>query len=522
MALIRHTAAISGLTFSSRIFGVVRDACIAMVIGTTAAGDAFFIAFRPFDLLRKMAGDGIFSIAFVPPFSRHVQAGRRDEAVAMVTSALGMLSVVSGLLISAGWILAPWVLQFMAPGFAPGGDQFVLTLALFRTMMPYVWVILLISVCMGVLNSLGNFWVPGATPLIFNLVLILFALTVTRAMAVPVTGLAVGVMAGGLLQLVFQMPFMFRQGLIRPARFVWNHPGVRDGIGKMIPCTVGAASYQVNMLVISFMASFLVDGSISYLYFAERLIQFPVALIAVSVSTVLLPFFSRKAAAGEMRGINDVFDTGIRLAVFVSIPAMAGLMILNEPIVRLLFGRGAFDASAVTRTAECLLYLAPGIGAFIGVRLFVTLHYALNSTWHPFYAGILSMGINLAGGPVLMYFMGLKGLALGVTVSSMAGFFFLMYHPPAGMKLSKSGILVSGCRGLFLSAIMVFLIQRVKPLVLFDHESSLLYGAKVMACVVLGMAVVWILSRILRFPELAMIRQWKDNRIEKEDFHGSH
>ncbi len=176
MALIRHTAAVSGLTLVSRILGVVRDAAIAMVLGTTAVSDAFFIAFRPFDLLRKMVSDGIFSITFIPPFSRHVQAGRRDAAVSMVTSLAGILSVVGAVLILAGWLLAPWILSLMAPGFAPGKEQFALTLVLFRLMMPYLWVILMISLSMGVLHTLGNFWVPGATPMIFNLVLILFIL----------------------------------------------------------------------------------------------------------------------------------------------------------------------------------------------------------------------------------------------------------------------------------------------------------------------------------------------------------
>lgn len=522
MALIRHTAAVSGLTFSSRILGVVRDICIAMVMGTTAAGDAFFIAFRPFDLLRKMSGDGIFSLSFVPAFSRYVRTGRRDEAVAMATSALGMLSVAGAFLISAGWILAPWILHVMAPGFPPGGDQFALTLTLFRIMMPYVWVILLISLCMGVFNSLGNFWVPGTTPLIFNLAVILSALTVAAAMETPAVGLAMGVIVGGVIQLAFQIPFVVRQGLFQPARLMWGHPGVREGIRRMIPCMVGAAPYQVNVLVISFLASSLADGSVSHLYFADRLIQFPVALIAVSASTVLLPFFAGKAAAGEMRQVNEVFDTGVRLAVFVAIPAMAGLMVLSDPIVHVLFGRGAFDTSAVNRTAECLLYLAPGMWAFTGSRLFVTLHYALNSTWHPFCAGILSMGINLVSAPVLMYLMGVNGLALGVTVSSMAGFVFLLYHPPAGMRVSKSGILVSGCRALFLSAIMVFLIHWVNLRVFVDHENSLLFGAKMVACVGLGVAVVWIGAKILRFPEWAMIRQWVNHRIETKDCHGLH
>lgn len=519
--MIKHTATVSGLTLLSRIFGVIRDAFIAMMIGTTAASDAFFIAFRPFDLLRKMSSDGIFSISFVPLFSRYIQTGQRNDAVTMVTSALGFLSALSAFLILAGWLLAPWILHLMAPGFTPGGGQFVLTLTLFKIMMPYLWIILMVSLCMGVLNTLGHFCVPGATPLVFNLVVIVFTLTMPEEVFEPVIWLAVGVMAGGGIQLVFQIPFMVRYRFFQPARFVWCHPPVIDSVKKMVPCMVGAAPYQINMLVISFLASFLVDGSVSFLYYADRLVQFPVALIAVSVSTVLLPFFSRRAAAGEIADISEVFDVGVRLAVFVAIPAMTGLMVLREPIVRLLFGQGAFGTSAITRTAECLLYLAPGIGAFIGTRLFVTLHYALNSSRDPFYAGMISIGTNFVCAPALISFMGGQGLALAVTISSMAGFFFLMCRPLAGVAVSKMGILVSACRAFFLSAIMFISIQWVKLRIFFDNEGKLLLGTKVMACVFLGMAIVWIGAKILRLPELSMVGHRLDDHMKKGDSHGA-
>jgi putative peptidoglycan lipid II flippase len=522
MALIRHTAAVSGLTLLSRILGVIRDAAIAMVLGTTAVSDAFFIAFRPFDLLRKMVSDGIFSISFIPPFSRHVQAGRQDEAVSMVTSAAGILTAAGGALILGGWLLAPWILSVMAPGFAPDNDQFTLTLVLFRLMMPYLWVILMISLSMGVLHALGNFWVPGATPIIFNLGVILFVLVTPLFMKAPVIGLAMGVMAGGISQLVFQLPFMIRQGMIRPNLFVWRHPQVADSLKKTIPCMVGAAPYQINMLVISILASLLVNGSVSHLYYADRLVQFPVALIAVSISTVLLPFFSRQAAAGEITHIQEIFDTGIRLAVFAAIPAMAGLMVLNEPIVRLLFGQGAFDTPAVMRTADCLLYLAPGMGAFIGTRLLVTVHYALDSIERPFHAGLISMVTNLVCAPILMYFMAVQGLALAVTLSSVAGFIFLMCHSPPDIPLSKSGILVSGCRALFLSAIMTIFIQVAKQFFLFDDESKLLLGVQVTSCVILGMAVVWIGAKIFCLPEFHMVEKWLKNRSENRNFHEPH
>ncbi len=520
MALIKHTAAVSGLTLLSRIFGVIRDASIAMIIGTTATSDAFFIAFRPFDLLRKMFSDGIFSISFVPAFSRYIQTGQRDDAVTMVSSALGVLSALSVFLMLAGWLLAPWMLHLMAPGFAPGGDRFALTLTLFKIMIPYFWVIMMISLCMAVLNTLGHFCVPGATPLVFNLAVIVFALTVPGKMFEPEIWLAVGVMVGSGIQLVFQIPFMIRHRLIQPARIVWCHPPVMDSVKKMLPCMVGAAPYQINMLVISFLASFLVDGSVSFLYYADRLVQFPVALIAVSVSTVLLPFFSRKAAAGDIAGISRVFDSGVRMAVFLAVPATAGLMVLREPVVRLLFGQGAFDTSAVIHTTECLWYLAPGISAFIGTRLFVTLHYALNSFRDPFYAGMISMGINFVCAPVLMFYMEAQGLALAVTVSSLAGFIFLMCRPLAGVVVSKTGILVSACRAFFISAIMLCLIQWIKQPFFFDNESKLLLGAKVMVCICLGITVVWTGAKILGLPELNMAGQWPDE-IKKGDSHGA-
>jgi putative peptidoglycan lipid II flippase len=520
VALVRNTATVSGLTLVSRVFGVMRDALIAMVFGTTAQSDAFFIAFRPFDLLRKLFGDGIFSISFVPPFSRYIQTGRRDQAVSMAASALVILSFAGVILVLAGLLLAPWILRFMAPGYESGSGQMAMTLVLFKIMMPYLWVILLISLCMAVLTVLGNFWVPGATPLVFNLVVILFTLLAPGYFDVPVMGLAAGVVFGGVVQLAFQVPLMIRHKMFRPARFVLCHPGVVAGVKKVVPCLVGAAPFQLNLVVVSFLASFLADGSVSYLYYADRLVQFPVALIAVSISTVLLPFFSRKAATGQLARIHQVFGNGVRLVMFVAIPAMAGLMVLADPIVWFLFGQGAFDAHAASRTAGCLFYLALGVWAFIGVRLFVTLHYAVDSIWYPFSAGLISVGINLLCAPLLMRVMGVEGLALSVSISSMAGFGFLVCHPPSGMAFSRTGLLVSACRALFLSAIMAAFVGWAAGFLVYGSGGKLLLGAGVAACVILGAAVVFLMARILRMPEIDMVRQWMDSSLKRTDPHG--
>lgn len=516
MALVKNTAFLSGFTLVSRILGVIRDALIAMVIGTSAQSDAFFIAFRPFDLLRKLFSDGIFSIAFVPQFSRFLETGRRDQAVSMVFSALIVLSALGVFLVVTGLLLAPWILQVMAPGFVPGDAQFSLALLLFKIMMPYVFVIMVISLFMGVLNTLGNFYVPGMTPLVFNLVVIFFTLSATGYFDIPVTGLALGVVFGGLVQLVFQVPFMIRCGMLNPGRFVLCHPGVVNSAKKMVPCMVGAAPYQVNILVASFFASFLAEGSVSFLYYADRLVQFPLALIAVSFSIVLLPFFSRKAAAGNIEEIVPVFDTGVRLVMFVAMPAMAGLMALNDPIVRLLFSQGAFDAGAVSQTAHCLLYLATGLWAFIGARVFVTLHFAVSSFRHPFYAGIICICANLVFASVLINPLGITGLALSVSLSSAAGFVYLVFHPPAQVRFSRMQMVVSACRALFLSAIMTFCVKGAAGFIITDAQGKLLLGAGVAACVIIGMSVVFFAARAMRFPEVDMALHWLKKRAEKD------
>ncbi|MFN2357492.1 MAG: murein biosynthesis integral membrane protein MurJ [Desulfotignum sp.] len=516
MSLVKNTMSVSGFTLLSRIFGVIRDAVIAMVIGTSAQSDAFFIAFRPFDLLRKMFSDGVFSISFVPWFSRYIETGRKDQAVSMVFSALVVLSALGVFLVLGGVLLAPWILQVMAPGFVPGGEQFSLALVLFTIMVPYVWIIMVISLCMGVLNTLGNFWLPGMTPLVFNLVVILFTLFATGYFDIPVTGLALGIIFGGLVQLGFQVPFMVRHGMLGPARFVLCHPGVVNTAKKMIPCMVGAAPFQVNILVVSFLASFLAEGSVSFLYYADRLVQFPMSLIAVSFSIVLLPFFAKKAAIGQMADIAPVFDTGVRLIMFVAMPAMAGLMALNDPIVRLLFGQGAFDAHAVTQTAACLFYLATGLWAFIGSRVFVTLHYAVSSIWHPFFAGMICICTNLVLAPVLSGFMGINGLALSVSLSSGAGFVYLVFHPPARVQFSRIHMLISACRAFFLSAIMAVTVRWAATIIINEAHGKLLLAAGVAVCVVMGITLVFLAAAALKFPEIDLVKDWLKKGSKKD------
>ncbi len=517
--ILKKTALISILTFSSRVLGVIRDALIAMCFGTSSQSDAFFIAFRPFDLVRKLSSEGILSISFVPVFSKTLKKEGQSKAVAMIFSFFCFLSLAGILIILAGIFFAPLIIKLIAPGFVVVSYKYSLTIVLLKIMLPYFWLILITALCMGVLNSLGNFGVPAVAPVVFNLVVILFTVFISNYFETPVIGLALGVTVGGIFQLVIQIPVMIRLGMLKISLFQFSqishffHKGVLKVIKIMIPCMIGAASYQINIMVASFFASQLDVGSVSFIYYADRLVQFPLALFAVSVATVFLPELSRKAVLGQMDEIANLFSNGVKLVLFITIPAMAGLMALDEKIVALLFGYGAFSDPAIQQTADCLFFLSLGLWAFTGIRLFATLHYALSSVKIPFYAGIITIGLNLILCSLLIDSLGLKGLVLSVSISGMTGFVFLFINIPGAVNIDKSEIIVSACRSLFLSVIMFFLVNQATGFILTAGCNKFLFGIGVMGCICLGMIFYFGMNFLISSPELKMLKKgWYKNK----------
>ncbi len=505
--IFKKTVLISVLTFCSRVLGVIRDAVIAMLFGTSAVTDAFFIAFRPFDLARKMFSEGILGVSFIPVFSRVLENKGRPAAMSMLFSFFCFLSAAAVIIIMSGLFFAPLVISTIAPGFAEGSYQYQLSVLLFKIMLPYIWLILIIALSMGVLNSFGNFGVPASAPLIFNLIVISMALFTANYFEVPVMVLAISISLGGLLQLILQAPFIIRLGLLKPAFIQLFNPETLKVVKIMLPAMIGAASHQINIMVASFFASNLDEGSVSFLYYADRLVQFPMALFAVSVATVFLPDLSKKAAAGKTEDIGPLFSNGVIMVLFVTIPAMAGLMSLNIPIVNFLFGRGAFDIHAVNQTAGCLFFLVGGLWAFTGSRLFVTLYYALSNIRTPFYSGMIAIVLNLCLCPVLIGFFELQGLVLSVAVSAVAGFLFLLYHLPGAVKIDIKRITVSACRSVFFSVIMFFLVKKIAVFVPMEASNAALNGAGLCGCICFGMFFYFGINYIISSPELNMLQQ---------------
>jgi len=505
--ILKTTALISILTFTSRVLGVVRDALIAMYFGTSSQSDAFFIAFRPFDLVRKLFSDGILSMAFVPVFAKTMEKQGKSKAVAMVFSFFCFLSLTGIIILLAGIYFAPVIVKLIAPGFIGDSYRSGLAIVLLKIMLPYLWLVFITALCMGVLNSMGNFGVPAAAPAVFNLVVILFTIIISNHFKIPITGLALGVTIGGVLQLAVQVPVMVRLGMLNPCFFQFFHPGVLKVMKIMIPCMIGAASYQINIMVASFFASKLDEGSVSFIYYADRLVQFPLALFAVSVSTALLPELSRKAVSGKLDEIAKFFSDGVKLVLFITIPAMAGLMALDEKIVAFLFGHGAFSALAIKQTAECLVILSSGLWAFTGTRLFVTLYYALSIIRVPFYSGVIATGLNLVFCWMSVGILGLKGLVLSVSLSAMIGFVFLFVNIPGAMKIDKFEIIVSACRSLFLSVIMFFLVRQAADFILAKGHDKFWSAAGVLGCIGFGMIFYLGVNMLIKSPELKMLKK---------------
>jgi len=505
--LIKNTALISILTLASRILGVIRDALIAMVFGTTVQTDAFFIAFRPYDMLRKLFSEGVLSISFIPEFTRLLQKKGESEAFTMAFSFFFFLSIFGILIFLFGLFFSPVIIKAIAPGFSLNSYAHNLTIVLLKVMLPYFGLIMVTALCMGILNSMANFGIPAVAPIVFNMVIILFTSSLTVFFKVPIIALAVGVTIGGILQLAIQIPVLIRLGVFKKIKLRLLHPSVLK-IGKiMIPCMIGAAAYQINIMVASFFASQLNEGSVSYMYFADRLVQFPLALFAVSTATVFLPELSKKVINDQMNDVSTLFSNGVQMVFFVTIPAMAGLFALNDEIVTVLFGYGQFDTNAIFETAQVLSYLVLGLWAFAGVRLFVTLYFAIQSFKIPFITGVWMIVLNIIFCKIFIENLGCKGLVLSVSLSSMAGFIILFLNLPNTIKNDKIKMMVSACRSVFLSAIMYFIVKMISGFIAVPEYGKLGFAIGVMICIGIGAISYFLMNFFLSTPEFLLLKQ---------------
>jgi putative peptidoglycan lipid II flippase len=418
----RAAGVVGGATLLSRIFGFLRDMIVAQLFGAGTATDAFFVAFRIPNLLRRLVGEGSLTVSFIPVYSEYLSRKSKEESDELVSASFSVLTIFLLFLTAMGILFSPWIVKAIAYGFSQEPEKFRLTVFLNRMMFPYIFFIGLVAWAMGILNSLKHFAAPALAPVLLNISIIACALFLSGSLADPVTSLAIGVLLGGVAQFLFQLPFIRRKGITIRFHFKPSHPGVRRMGSLMAPSILGLAVTQLNVVVNTFLASYLAEGSISYLYYADRLLEFPMGVFAIAIATAVLPALSDEAARGDLNGVKETLSFALRLTFLVILPAMVGLIVLRYPILNLLFQRGAFTEHSTEMTAQALFFYALGLVAFAGVRILVPVFYSLQDTRTPVKVAFLSLLANACLGVVLMIPLKHGGLAFASSLAAGVNF----------------------------------------------------------------------------------------------------
>jgi putative peptidoglycan lipid II flippase len=425
MNLLRAASTISLFTLASRITGLMRDVVISSVFGAGASFDAFNVAFRIPNLLRRLFGEGAFSQAFVPMLARTRAAEGDDATKQLIDAVATVLTVALVLTCVVGIVAAPVVVWLMASGLARFDEGVVLT----RLMFPYIGFISLVSLSAGVLNTWKRFAVPAATPVLLNVAMIgavwwlepVFA----RAGIERIYALAAGVLLGGVLQLALQIPTLRRLGLLPRIALgshgiaaAWHHPGVRTILHQMAPALLGVSVAQLSILINTQIASHLGVGAVSWLFYADRLMEFPTALLGVALGAVLIPQLAAAQGRGDAAGYSGMLDWGLRLALVLSLPCAAALLVFPEAMVATLFQRGKFDALAAAKTAIALRGYGVGLIGLIGVKILAPGFYARQDLRTPVTIAIIVLALTQAMNAIFVPLFGHAGLALSVSLGA--------------------------------------------------------------------------------------------------------
>ncbi|ABK45911.1 integral membrane protein MviN [Magnetococcus marinus MC-1] len=424
--LLRAVGTISFYTLLSRILGFIRDIVIARGFGAGMGADAFFVALKLPNFLRRLFAEGAFSTAFVPVFADYLAAGDTQQTQRAAQAIFTQLLLVLMVIVALAQLFMPWLIMAAAPGFLDQPDKYQLTVDLTRITFPYILFISLVALAGGILNSHQRFAVPAATPMLLNLSLIGAALFLTPYVERPAEALAWGVFLGGAAQLLVQWPALKQIGFTVRLRWEPKHSAIGRILRLMGPSILGVSVAQVNLLFDILLASFLSSGAISYLYYADRLVEFPLGLIGIAMGTAILPALSAHAAKNDDAALNHDLDFALRLIFLINLPAMVGLIMLREPILALLFERGAFGSETTHLTGNALFAYAMGLMAFASVKVLAPAFYARKDTKTPVRIAIICMITNMFLNVILMFPLGYVGLALATTLSSYLNMLLLL------------------------------------------------------------------------------------------------
>jgi putative peptidoglycan lipid II flippase len=449
--LLKSTFITGGMTLLSRIAGLVRDMVFAGLIGASAgiAADAFYVAFRIPNFLRRIFGEGAFSQAFVPVFTEYKTRNTQAEVREFLDRMAGIFGLVLFVVTLVGVLAAPLIVYALAPGFS--GEKYDLTVAMLRITFPYILFISLVGMAAGILNTYGRFAAAAFTPVLLNLSLIGAALWLAPRLHNPVMALAWGVFIAGVAQLLFQLPFLARLGLLPRPRLKRGHDGVARVFKLMLPAIFGVSVAQINTLINTILASFLVTGSVSWLYYSDRLMEFPLAVFGIALATVILPSLSHQHTNGDKHEFSRLLDWALRWAFLIGVPATVALMLLAGPLLTTFFHYGKFNEQDVLMSTQALIAFAAGLLGFILVKVLAPGFYARQNTKTPVRIGMIAMGVNIILSVALVSALKHTGLALAISMAAFVNAALLyrvlrrtgVYAPEAGWGLFFTRIVLA-------------------------------------------------------------------------------
>ena len=512
--LVRAVGTVGLATLASRVLGFVRDVVVARAFGAGLHTDAFFVAFRIPNLLRRLLAEGALATAFIPVFSDYLTHRPWEEFRRMLRAVTGVMIVVLAATTLLGILVAPWIVRAMAPGFWTIPAKAEIAVALTRLMFPYLFCVGLVALAMAALNSLDHFATPALSPVMLNLGMIAGALLLAPVLKLPIVGLAWGVLAGGVAQGLLQLPALRSRGVAVTPVFEPRHPAIGQVGRLMAPTVFGTAVTQFSVFIDTVIASLLPEGSVSFLYYADRIVEFPLGIFGIAIATAALPALSRQAARGESKELKRTVTVALGLSAFLTLPASVGLIVLREPIVRVLFQRGEFGATASGATAWALLFYSLGLTSFACAKIVAQAFYALQDTRTPVRVGIAAVALNIALALSLMGPLRHGGLALATSCSATFNWLCLLIllrrkvgeidFRDLWASLGRSAV---GCAALGATLWIGFLWHPGEPR---GAETLWLF-----VMIALGTGVYWAGSALMRSPEVTLLSALVRKRLPR-------
>jgi putative peptidoglycan lipid II flippase len=494
---------IGAATLASRVLGYVRDMVVALAFGAGPVTDAFFVAFRIPNILRRLLGEGALSTAVVPVFTEYAATRPRPELDRMLRAVLAGALLALVVTTVLGIVGAPWLVRLVAPGFAGDPAQLDLAVLLTRVMFPYLVLVGLAALAMGALHSQGRFFAAALGPAVLNVGMIAGIVVLATRLEPPILSLAVGVLVGGVGQLLVQVPSLRACRLpLTPSREL-DHPALLRVGRLLVPAVFGLAAVQVMVFVNTLLASLLPSGAISFLYYADRVMEFPLGVFGIALASASLPAMSRQAATGDVAGVAATLNLALRLAVFISVPASVALIVLRTPIVQVLFERGRFGPDDTVATAAALASYGVGLVGFAGARIAAQSFYAIGQPGLAVRLGVVAVAVNIVAAVSLMGPMGHTGLALASSIGAWTNLVALMWTARRRLgPLGGRALAASAARTVVASTPLVAWCWLAVELTLPARTAGTLTAAGWLAGVVAGgIALFWVASAVVRAPE---------------------